>query len=481
MAESTPPQPEPFDWNSLPEPQAIDLPLYPEDSPARKDEESTMAFNEAGARAAFGDACIDRLMNEQKMFRGDWWMLAMLLRCEAHAEKIDPTRESRGRFGSLSRIRSSLREQGMGLHLEGVKLSRANFFKYADFRYSHLEYANLGWAHLEYANLYRSILDHSTLRRTYLDHAYLTDASLKHAELYATHLEHATLFGTHFEDANLFGANLKYADLREARFERASMDRANFDYALARKATGILFDDTAVERLDIEGNANDPWSVLRRKYTGPMFFVNLLLVVAFVLPYAARVLALTVTGRTHAAMRASLEAGAEAPAGAEMVRAWLEQFDAAHTQAHAWYVLLGGAQPLRWLFVPSALAILAYNALRGFLTLKVGILRDQADRVLRTPTLEEYYGPCHPLARGDAGWRRLWPVWKRSLVRWCKAKNAEQPLRWRFANMTLLNPLNILGLYRLHQIARVLFWISVISVAWHVGWWLLTTTVPVPK
>lgn len=259
------------------------------------------------------------------------------------------------------------------------------------------------------------------------------------------------------------------------------LEKATLNYALTREATGILFNDNAVQGMDIEGNAKDPWSVLRRKYTGPMFFVHLLLLVAFVLPYAAKVLALTVTGRTYEAMRVSLESGIEAPAGADVVQAWLERFDAAHTQTHAWWALLGGTQGLWWLFVPTALAILLYNILRGYLTLRVGILRDQADRVLRTPTLEEYYGPCHPLARNDARWPRLWPVWKRNAARWWKAEESDHRMCRRVANMAMLSPLGVLGLYRLHQIARVLFWISLASVSFHVGAWLLTTTVPVPK
>ncbi len=472
MAKSTPPQPAPFDWNSLPEPKAIAWPIYPEDSPARKDEESKQAFNEGAARTAFGDGCIDWLMNRQEMFRGDWWMLAMLLRCRDDAERIDPARELFGRFSSLSSICRVLQESGIRLHLEWAHLS-----------HTHFEYVDLMGAHLEYAILDGIALEHAQLDWAKLVHARLDQAKLAHASLGATDLKHASLFDARIDNADLYGANLECTDLRSARLERTNICRVNLDHANMRRAKGILFDDNAVQRLDIEGNANDPWSILRRKYTGPMFFVHLLLVIAFVLPYAAKVFALTVTGRTHAAMRASLEAGAEAPAGAEMVRAWLEQFDAAHTQAHAWYVLLGGAQPLWWLFVPSALAILAYNALRGFLTLKVGILRDQADRVLRTPTLEEYYGPCHPLARGDAGWRKIWPVWKRNIAQWRKAKDAERPfpLRWWWVNKALLNPLRVLGLYRLHQIASVLFWISLASVGFHIGAWLVTTTVPVPK
>ncbi|MCC5785138.1 MAG: pentapeptide repeat-containing protein [Phycisphaerales bacterium] len=490
MADSTPPQTEHFDWNSLPEPEAIAWPIYPEDSPAYSDGENKQAFNEDAARAAFGDACIDQLLNEQERFRGDWWILALLLRCEAHAERIDPAREDNGRFGLLSIIRDFHRENGVTLHMEranlsGTHLEHANLewshFENADLSRTHFEHANFTWSHLKHAVLSGATLDHANLAWSRLGDASLYYASLENADLHGARLDHARLIGACIKNTNLDGANLEYANISDARLERANMHRANLDHATVREATGILFDDNAVQRLDIEGGAKDPWSVLRRKYTGPMFFVHLLLVVAFVLPYAGKVLALTVTDRVYAGIRASLEAGAEAPAGAEVVRSWLEHFDTAHTQTPAWWALLGGAQALWWVFVPTAAIILIYNALRGFLTLRVGILRDQADRVLRTPTLEEYYGPGHPLAGDDAGWRRILPVWKRRMAQWHKAEDAERPWHWRWVNRSMLSPLNAIGLYRLHSIASVLFWITLASVGFHIGAWLLTTTVPVPN
>jgi hypothetical protein len=147
-------------------------------------------------------------------------------------------------------------------------------------------------------------------------------------------------------------------------------------------------------------------------------------------------------------------------------------------------VLLGGTHGWWWAMVPTALAILAYNVLRGYLTLTIGVLRDQADRVERTPTLEEYYGPCHPLAGEDAGWRRLVPVWQQRAGEWCAANEDDEkckyPWRWRWEHRALLNPLQVIGPWHLHQVARILFWISIVSVALHVGSWLWTTTVPVP-
>lgn len=446
-----------FNWNSLPPPEDFRLPSYPADSPVWRDEMSTEAFNEVAARASFGDACIDWLVERNspfgKRFLGDWWWLAFLMRCIAHAEQSDPDCEDSDRFKAFNSVRRQLILTGLRLHLEHAELGLAD-----------LCYADLGGAHLE--------------------HARLVGARLVRAELGGAHLDHANLFSAHLQYAYFSGAHLEHAILTEANLAHAKLKDTKFDNAKVRSAKAILFDDTRVRRLDIEGAAPDPWSALRRTYTGPKFFFNLLLVAGFLLPYATKILALTTTARTADTLRAAMDSDRPPPAGSEVVADWLAHLDATLTDTPAWWVLLGGTKDWWWFFVPTALAIVFYNFLRGYLTLKIGVLRDQADRVERTPTLKEYYGPCHPLAQKDAGWRRLWAVWKRQAGEWRKSEGRPEGVGvwlWRRKNIVLLNPLPIIGPWRLHLIARVLFWISLLSVLIHVGTWLLTTTVPVPK
>lgn len=480
----------PFDWNSLPPPEAIAWPIYPEDSPARSNDESTEAFNEAAARAAFGDGCVDWLRGMQfstlywsKPFTGDWWMFAMLLRCSARAKIIDPQCKDPARFSAFHDIKQSLRWRGLGVHLEHAKLAMADL-QYADLQLTHLERANLREADLRRALLSNAYFEHASfslanlayahLRWSHLEHADLCSAKLQYSNLEGADLENALLITTKLEFANLDGAQLEHADFSGANLKLATFYNANLDDAILRWTRGILFDDTKVNRLDIEGNAPDPWSTLRRTYTGPMFFVHLLLLIGFLLPYAAKVLTLTTTARGYDALRTSLEAGEGVPPGGEVVRTWLEHFDASHTQTHALWVLLGGTHAWWPLMVITAVIIILYNILRGHLTLTIGVLRDQADRVERTPTLAEYYGACHPLAGKDAGVRRIPAVWWRHVSEWWKSKRL-----WK--NRGMLKPWTVIGPYRLHLIARWLFWISIASVVLHVGSWLWTTTVPVPK
>ena len=442
-------------------------PFYGPDHPARRDEESKEAFNEDVARVAFGEVSMAGLLEIQswrppyaREFAGDYWLLSVLSWVVSNAQKGDPEGVDSYRFEDFRFIKHGLRDVDVMVHLEGAQLERTR-----------LQHIDLEGAHCQ----------HAELRGAALEHAKLSFAHLDGANCEAARLNHAILFLVTLEKAILSGTEMRHAVLMRARLAGAVLEGATLDNANVRLASGLLFDDTAVQRLDIEGNAPDPWSTLRRTYTGPMFFVHLLLLVGFLLPYTAKVLTLTMTARGYDALRRSLEAAEGVPAGAEVVRGWLDRFDASHSQVSAWKVLLGWTHDWWWLMGPTAVCIILYNFSRGYLTLNVGVLRDQTDRVERTPTIEEYYGPCHPLALEDAGWRRIPAVWRDRVRDWIGADEHTTAMRWRWRNRALLWPWKAIGLYRLHLIARVLFWISIASVILHVGSWLLTTTVPVPK
>jgi uncharacterized protein YjbI with pentapeptide repeats len=83
-------------------------------------------------------------------------------------------------------------------------------------------------------------------------------------------------------------ARLPLATFRDARLGNANFDEAQLERADVRGATGLLFDGTYVRDIRIEADAPDPWSVLRRTYSGPRYFVHLLLLVAFFTPYVAK-------------------------------------------------------------------------------------------------------------------------------------------------------------------------------------------------
>ncbi|MCH7885721.1 MAG: pentapeptide repeat-containing protein, partial [Planctomycetes bacterium] len=159
------------------------------------------------------------------------------------------------------------------------------------------------------------------------------------------HLEHANLRHAHLEHANLRDAHLEHADLSRADLEHADLKQANLNGADVHWAFDLRFDGNPVEGIRIEGNAPDPWSVLRRQYTGPWFFVHLLLLAIFFAPYVGHALYLTAKSQFQEWSREQYNALAQrAPdvPGLSEVHAELQRrFREEHEQRRAVWVLLG--------------------------------------------------------------------------------------------------------------------------------------------
>ena len=93
--------------------------------------------------------------------------------------------------------------------------------------------------------------------------------------------------------ANLEGASLAYANLRGALLQGAKLKDARLLHADLREADlrgvhGAIFDESKTIYAISGLAAKDPWSILRRKYTGVMLLFHLLLLVTFLFPYVAR-------------------------------------------------------------------------------------------------------------------------------------------------------------------------------------------------
>ncbi len=453
---------------------------YPEDAdhPAHRPEVPAEPFNEDWAREDFGDAFVDGMKESQEGFRGDWWLLAMLLRCAEAAKAADPEGEDRERLEgwNCGYRKRKFPPRGWAAHLDHANLAGASL-DHADLFAASLDHANLHRASLDHVNLWFASLDHANLCEASLDHANLREASLDHAILFAASLDHAGLFTASLDHANLHRASLdhailSFASLDHASLLAASLDHANLsfaslDHANVQHARGLLLNSNRVDRLQIEGNAPDPWSQLRREYTGPRFFFHLLLLVAFLLPYAARVLQLSAIDEAYnAAVQMNQVEGLP---GTGNMQAWLDAFHATHEPTTAWWVLVGGTRG--WGVVLLGAIIAGYNVLRYLLTSRVSMLRDAEERAKITPALQDYYGECHPLAKA-AGRGRMPGEW---LIR---ARSYFAERRWR--EVDLLSPIPVVGLYRLHLVARVLFWIAVGSFLIHAGLWVWTTTVWLP-
>jgi uncharacterized protein YjbI with pentapeptide repeats len=530
--------PWPPKWREYPDDHPARQEEWTPNAPFNEDWARADFGDEFMARLKKEQTFFHQLMDQQVQFHGDWWLLSMLLRCTESARLMDPESTNANRLEFWNTGYSKFRGSNIRGHLEraylpGIQLDRINLartiLEYACLSDSRIMYGNLTIARLAFAELRRTRLEYADLTRSRLQHADLFGACLEHAALKFTRLENATLAGAQLRNAKLIGANLEEANvngstfefadstdahyehaylqnaifqdavlqrarlehsdlsgvcferanLRNASLNRAKLQGARLDHADVRGATGILFDNNPADRLHIEGNAPDPWSTLRREYTGPRFFFHLLLLVAFLLPYAARVLHLSALSEMHDVAERMVKHVETTPGHepwAEALQQWTSRFRETHEPTLATWVLLGWTK--WWPFFFLTLILILYNWLRWHLTSKVSALRDAEERSKITPSLEDYYGICHPLADRnellgirdkprEAPSMRDWPRI------WCKRVGQGG---WR-----KLSPVPVLGLFRVHQCARVLFWAAMLSFAINAFVWIATTTVWVPK
>lgn len=485
----------PSDWPDYDGP--LVCPFYGPDHPARRDEESKEAFNEGVARLAFGDLEFqtfgsrisgESLQLRDAPFSGDWWMLLWVMRQIRAAEARDPDRKDEFRFNDLSAALIELALAGIvvhcerakfdGLHVEHINLRRMRLDK-ASFRRTHLNHADLNSAQLSGATFRGACLADADLYECNLYAADLRSASLSRANLRRVNAEQAD-----FKQADLYRADAANAQLRRAQFDNAnfagaSLFGAQFDHARVRDATGLLFDTNPAHGID--GKAQDAWSLLRREYTGPRYLIHLVLLIAFLLPFIGRIVQLSALAEAHDGIVAIADLEST-PAAVEDVASYIST---QYTRENAFLVLIGWTRG--WEFALLTLVIVTYNCLRALLTTRVASLRDAEERSGVTPSISDYYGTLHPLTpqfQEQPFARQRLPV--PATRRYGRLKNAVALVReivWAVRH-GLKSPMRftgVVGLYRLHLVARVLLHLAAIAFVIQALHWLATTWVPVPK
>lgn len=361
-------------------------------------------------------------------------------------------------------------------------------------------------------------LDGADLYGAKLDGAHLGGAHLEGATLQAATLKRATLSGAHLQDASLVWANLKGANLQGANFDGAGLRHADLREADLRGIQKAVFDESKIVHAVTGLAAKDPWSVLRRKYTGVMLFFHLLFLVAFILPYAGRAFlwkavnrgqslyasvsneVLSDMGRieqkqararqqwreearveleqlgleTKAVERIEqiVKGGVEAELGGlqgTVAREVSRKLEAVGpclrkdcVEIPAWRVLFQLDRGPVAAFLVLTLAL--YNALRALVTWQVGLMRDEEERSGITPP-----------------WRA---IRLRGRIRWWLpfsiVKRAPGPLQKLFLQDTTFVQLGYRPFYQAHKALTALFWsVVVVSIAYN-SWSLLSTTVLLP-
>lgn len=474
---------------------------YPPDSPARVDDIPSEPFNEEWAREDFGDDFVKELIRGNSIdgrvkFRGDWWVLAMLVRCAELALARDPEANVLNRFIEWVSFKQQLQNHGVHIHLEHAVLYSARL-EHADLRKAHLEYANLEDSRLRNADLFGARLEYTKLNWAHLEHADLGGAHLEDADLSYAHLEDADLRGASLYQSNLVGARLDRANMQGSRLEHAVLSNVSLTGADVRRATGLRFDSSLIRGLHIEGNAPDPWSVLRRSYSGPWFFIHATFLLAFILPYIGKVLALTAADHARQSMG--------------FVESTLPSF--VHVEEiPAWRVLVGLERG--WWVPVLGLILLVYNAIRGVLTVRVGMLRDAEERAGISPGLREYMGSQELEEESILRWLANLAEQSAQWIVWMAREYAQNSMQWLARRVALLAQTRLFswvrpisrvmdrrvyawrsqrtngspnspptkppapGLWRWHRLLKLLFWVAVLSFSIHAVDWVWNTTLP---
>ncbi|MEM7244998.1 MAG: pentapeptide repeat-containing protein [Acidobacteriota bacterium] len=254
-----------------------------------------------------------------------------------------------------------------------------------------LSKCNLSATDLSAATLGGATLSEANLSAARLSGAELSEANLRGASLMVAHLSRARLVEADLTNANLTGADFTGADLRGADLTEAVVSATKFRWAkltLAKlagvdldTAHGVLLDRNELLGMKFRPRCRDLWSVLRRNYTGPRLLFHLLLLVAFVGPYAAETAMWLLLSTAEVKVPHLVEAAFGPETGP------IEDWEVTTVGS----LLLDRHRGL--LAHVLAVVLLVYNILRAVLTANVGPLREEEGRTQHTP----------PWARGGRG------------------------------------------------------------------------------
>ncbi len=235
--------------------------------------------------------------------------------------------------------------------------------------------------------------------------------------------------GENLEAVNLSGLDLRGADLRGANLSSTNLEMtnlvgANLQRADLRDVRGLILSRNFVRGAQFDARAKDPWSILRRTYSGPRFMFNLLFLVS--LPDSLRFFWASVNRAqiyTKAVVgdRASM-LGLDSETIASYARCLAKQCD----PMPVWQLILGIDKG--WPFWTLAVALITYNILKAGLTWIVSPMREEEERSGYTADWA-----------GDYWWQGY------RLLFWA------------------------------HQVVRVLFWVAAIAFLYNAWDWLSRT------
>lgn len=187
-----------------------------------------------------------------------------------------------------------------------------------------------------------------------------------------------------FDDCEI-NASFNVCDLENAIFRNSNPEQSvaflqcNLSGADLRGAPGCYLDDCYIGGARLPKDISDPWSILRRRYTGIRAIANLMLLVAFFLPYVIETILWVSLNRIE-----NLP-----PIKESMCAQGCSEMPVA--------ALLFGYHN-GWISVLTALLLVTYNIMRGYLTIQVAPLRENEERCHYTPARADF-SPLYSMHR----------------------------------------------------------------------------------
>ena len=298
-----------------------------------------------------------------------------------------------------------------------------------DFTGASIKNSDVSNTKLRFAKLTVTNMDSSKLARCDFTGASMTATSFEKTVFQSVDFRPSVSLRLNFTDSTFIDSNTTkhvspYRDsvrvqrlppiLRKLRYSKAIDSWHLIRELLRKKNNRVVFSYTMFDRADIRGligftpngesvqgarfhpNASDPYSILRRKYTGPMLFFHIILIAIFFIPYIMKAGAWTLVEKTQTAM---IEQGLDSGLGAGTLA------DSEHFAQHGvWWVVLGfreGAQG--WAMGAIAILFIFYNIVRVYVTHRMSLLRDAEERSGYLPEMKEYW-TCF-------NWHRYFLVW----------------------------------------------------------------------
>jgi uncharacterized protein YjbI with pentapeptide repeats len=317
-----------------------------------------------------------------------------------------------------------------GADLSGANLSHVDLagcsFASADFSDADLSDSNLSGTTLTGAKFLRTRLKSANLQNTVFAGSTLKlavdlpeikwrGANLSNCDLSGMNLVKFNLSGVTARNADFSNCNLENADLSKALLNAASFKSANLRYttwqdavlnaadfegADLRYAKNIWFDQNNLYTARLSPKGGDAWTQLRREYSGSRLAFHMLILVAFFLPYVIRAAAWTQVNNAQLAHAAALQEIQSDPSKRRAMEAATAIFPELSQVATSkclapkckewriWELLL--ARDAIWYSQVLAWLLIVYNLARFYLTWQVGPLRDDEDRTYVTPARSDY-------------------------------------------------------------------------------------------